>query len=191
MSFIICSGDEFILSDRKGRSLTSDLSAASKWNQKVKADNMCEAVKQQKVFAGKDFEVREIEDTSVTISVEQELDSDLVDMVSNLKEQIVALETRLKELKLELSQVDKLIVDIEHAMEFVEANAAQGYMLYKKMHDARLKRRKIKTEQDQINLILSVLSSKQLTNLEKSLAKTTKKIYAPRIDSELFKTLGL
>ena len=191
MSFIICSGDEFIVANANGRFLTPDLSAATKWNQKVKADNMCEAVKQQKVFAGKDFEVREIEDTSVTISVEQELDSGLVDMVNDFKEQIVALETRLKELKLDLSQVDKLIVDIEHAMEFVEANAAQGYILYKKMHDARLKRRKIKTEQDQINIILSAISPKQLTNLEKTLAKTTEKVYAPRIDSELFKTLGL
>ncbi|UUV47084.1 hypothetical protein [Bacillus phage vB_BanS-Thrax5] len=53
------------------------------------------------------------------------------------------------ELNREMSIIDKKIVDIEHAIEFVECNASMGYALFKKLQDAQRTRRIIKERIDE------------------------------------------
>lgn len=53
------------------------------------------------------------------------------------------------ELNREMSIIDKKIVDLEHAIEFVDCNASMGYALFKKLQDAQRTRRIIKDRIDE------------------------------------------
>ena len=57
------------------------------------------------------------------------------------------------EISQELSEVESMIVDLEHYIEFSVLNARDGYVAYKKLHNLLLRRRKIKNEQKVVNMI--------------------------------------
>lgn len=97
------------------------------------------------------------------------------------------LEERKLYLDEQLSKIDLEIVDIEHAAEFYNLNACQGYKLYKLLHDRRVKRREIKDELQKISLILGTsIKSSNIDNLERSILGLNNRIYTPRINKELF-----
>ena len=79
-------------------------------------------------------------------------------------------------------------MDIEHAAEFYNLNASQGYKLYKLLHDARNRRREYKNELEKINLSLGTsIRSINMENLQRSILGLDGKQYAPRINKELFR----
>ena len=79
------------------------------------------------------------------------------------------------------------IVDIEHAAEFYNLNASQGYKLYRLLHDSRVKRRGVKDELQKINFALgSSIGNLDLENLERSILGLDNRKYTPRINKELF-----
>jgi hypothetical protein len=97
------------------------------------------------------------------------------------------LHERNKYLNLQLSIVDKEIVDIEHAAEFYTLNASQGYKLYKMLHDAKVRRREIKDEMEKIKYIMSSnMKSALYNNISCSIKGLKNRQYTPRVLQELF-----
>lgn len=83
----------------------------------------------------------------------------------------------------DLSNVDKEISDILHYIEFNKFNAADGYKLARSLKELRLKRRDIK---DQIDFIHFINETGIIDKLNKRLGKLENRVYAPRVNDELF-----
>lgn len=90
----------------------------------------------------------------------------------------------------QVSISDKAQEDLLHKIEFTNANAVEGFKLYKALHDLRVRRRKYKNTYD----ILIVLSRggfvDNLTRMNQDVtsrqAAMEKRIYVPRVLNELF-----
>lgn len=104
-----------------------------------------------------------------------------------IKECSVKLNERYEFLRIKLKECDQEIIDIEHAMEFQKCNASQGYKLYKLMYNIRNKRREIKNEIEQIQIILNMRAGE--INIEKVETLNTnqkEREYNPRVLKWLF-----
>lgn len=114
---------------------------------------------------------------------------DILSKVKEINEFAVQLEERKDFLKSKLSEVDREICDIQHAAEFFNLNAAQGYKLYAMLHDACLRRRSYKNEIREIELTLGKKIDKDsMADLEKRLTAGNNKTYKPRVLKELFES---
>lgn len=90
----------------------------------------------------------------------------------------------------ELSRTDLEIQDLLHAIEFSNANAAEGYKLYKKLQELRRRRRVVK---DNLAMASVLGQTGVLTSLESAIQSMDKldrhkevRTYRPRILTELF-----
>lgn len=191
-------------------STTNSLWSATIWEKENKAKNIVKAL--GKNFAEYSFEIQPLSmrlydlsgkandisnadsmdnlcvcNKSVELSGCIELGYDILEKARELEACAARAEARLESLKTEMSKVDLEVVDIEHAAEFYNLNAAQGYKLYKMLHDARVKRRDIKNEMEKLNHFLNTtLTSNSLQNLQKSIAGMKNRKYTPRVNNELF-----
>ena len=87
----------------------------------------------------------------------------------------------------QLSKVDQELSDIDHYIEFVNLNAAQGYKAYKMIKDRRIIRRSIKNELEVLNIILGKKISETATDeIQKAISGMDKRTYEPRVLNELF-----
>lgn len=87
----------------------------------------------------------------------------------------------------ELKRVDSEICDIEHAAEFYNLSASQGYKIYKMLHDARVRRREIKNRLHLIQWIRDKkVSGINGDNLNRKLTEIDNQQYRPRVLKELF-----
>lgn len=106
------------------------------------------------------------------------------DIISKMAKQAVL---RKQELNSELSIADLEIQDIQHAAEFYELNAAQGYKIYKLLHDVRIRRRKIKNELAVIDSFLSAsINSDRMEHVKNNINGLSNRTYTPRVNKELF-----
>ena len=85
-----------------------------------------------------------------------------------------------------LSELDRKVIDIEHAIEFNRANVVEGYKYYKLLHDTLVERRKCKNDLQKIQVIDSALSFTKATSLVGKLNDLSVKVYTPRVLNELF-----
>ena len=116
-----------------------------------------------------------------------ELDYDILDRIKEISEFTKQIEERRLYLMEMIHTIELEIVDIEHAAEFYNLNASQGYKLYKLLHDSRIKRRELKDELEKINLSLGTsIRSANMENLERSIIGLEHRQYTPRINKELF-----
>lgn len=93
------------------------------------------------------------------------------------------------EISQELSDVDSMIVDLEHYIEFSELNARDGYVAYKKLHNLLLRRRKIKNEQKVVNVITKNYGiADDIKQIEEIIRIGTGSEYHPRILVDLFES---
>ena len=87
----------------------------------------------------------------------------------------------------QLSKVDQELSDIDHYIEFVNLNAAQGYKAYKMIKDRRIIRRSIKNELEVLNIILGKKISETATDeIHKAINGMDNRKYEPRVLNELF-----
>lgn len=87
----------------------------------------------------------------------------------------------------ELKRVDSEICDIEHATEFYNLSASQGYKIYKMLHDARIRRREIKNRLHLLQWIRDKkVSGINGDNLNRKLTEIDNQQYRPRVLKELF-----
>lgn len=135
-----------------------------------------------------------IEPDNQTNQVIEKAVSELDDSINNILVQVQGFESYIQEignkrdvLTYEMSKIDAEIEDILHAAEFYNLNACEGYKLYKMLHEARIKRRKLKDYIEVVGYIEGV-TGKDFANKvgSKSILGKLTREYQPRVLNELF-----
>ena len=110
-----------------------------------------------------------------------------IDKISDLNGLASEALHRKDNLLSQLSKIDQELSDINHYIEFVNLNAAQGYKAYRMIKDRRIIRRSIKNELDVLNIILGKKISETATDeIQKAISGMDKRTYEPRVLNELF-----
>ena len=110
-----------------------------------------------------------------------------IDKISDLNGLASEALHRKDNLLSQLSKIDQELSDIDHYIEFVNLNAAQGYKAYRMIKDRRIIRRSIKNELDVLNIILSKKISETATDeIHKAITGMDNRKYEPRVLNELF-----
>lgn len=121
-----------------------------------------------------------VKNMNYTFDIDNEMRT-FADIIESMKQQ-------RKRLIDELSDIDHEIADIAHAAEFYELNAAQGYMIYKALHETTIRRREVK---DNLMIVESVLDSKVCNvsqiKLDHKVDKLNKRSYHPRVLKDIFR----
>ncbi len=161
--------------------LTDNFNKAKLWESCAKAERVRRNLKKR--FGKKSgLSVRKVPVKQVS-----PLTVDIVEMAESIHAIAQQAEDRIVYLKEELKSVDLELIDIQHAAEFYELNASQGYKLYKLLHDVRVKRRNIKDEIAILDEFLKAkFTSESISALKGSIANMDKRTYAPRVNKELF-----
>ena len=190
MSYIICNDDNYLKQDKKCRySIVHEMSEATKWSNLTKASNV-QKRNPNKLCVKYQLEVKYVSQKNSAynpVAQQVELGYDILDKVKEISAFSKEIEERRLYLIEMIHNIDLEIVDIEHAAEFYILNAAQGYKIYKMLHDARIKRRNYKDELKKIDLSLGTsIRSKNMENLQKSIVGLDNRKYEPRVIKELF-----
>lgn len=191
MKYIICDNDNYIFRDKQNKyTIVNNIDSATKWEDIQKVNNILKnncMGKHLKEFKWETKCVSQENEIVNTPAKPIELNYDILEKVKEIHTFIKELEERKLYLIEEQRKIDLEIVDIEHAAEFYNLNASQGYKLYKLLHDSRIKRREIKDELQKINLTLGTsIKSINMENLERSILGMDNRQYTPRINKELF-----
>ena len=190
MPYIICNNDNYLHRNKKNHfSIVHNMEEATKFSDIQKANNVC-AINVKELVQKYGLEVKYVSQENKVVNPPAkpiELDYDILDKVKEISEFTKQIEERRLYLMEMIHTVDLEIVDIEHAAEFYNLNASQGYKLYKLLHDARNRRREYKDELEKINLSLGTsIRSTNMENLERSILGLGSRQYTPRINKELF-----
>ena len=191
MPYIICNNDNYLGQDENGFFIVHSQNEAFHWKEISKANsvhkNYC--LKNKKV-GRYHMEVKYVsQENKVVNPVAKpiELEYDILDKIREIEVFSKEIESRRLYLMEMMHNVELEIVDIEHAAEFQTLNVCKGYKIYKKLHEARIKRRIYKDEIQKINLSLGCsMNSSSIEKLQKCITGIDNKKYAPRIDKELF-----
>ena len=190
MPYIICNNDNYLHRNKKNHfSVVHTMENATTWSDAQKADNVC-SINAKELVLKYGLEVKYVSQENKVVNPPAksiELEYDILDKVKEISEFTKQIEERRLYLMEMIHTVDLEIVDIEHAAEFYNLNASQGYKLYKLLHDARNRRREYKDELEKINLSLGTsIRSTNMENLERSILGLDNRQYTPRINKELF-----
>lgn len=190
MPYMICNNDNYLHRNKKNHfSVVHTMENATTWSDAQKADNVC-AINAKELVLKYGLEVKYVSQENKVVNPPAkpiELEYDILDKVKEISEFTKQIEKRRLYLMEIIHTIDLEIVDIEHAAEFYNLNASQGYKLYKLLHDARNRRREYKDELEKINLSLGTsIRSVNMENLERSILGLDNRQYTPRINKELF-----
>lgn len=110
-----------------------------------------------------------------------------VDKIVNLNGLSEDAESKKKELKIQLRDLEDEQQDLLHYIEFANFNAVQGWKIAHDLKICRNKRRKIKNELEVIQFILNhEIDSFAYGKIMEKIATIDQKIYCPRIRKDLF-----
>ena len=187
MKYCVTDGTDYIVRDSNNKySLSNDIRKANTWEHIKKAENFLISFPKNVKRNAADFYVKVVEQDEDVID-KIELNFEIENFVDEIFEKTKLLKQRLSYLKSELSRLDKERVDIEHAAEFYNLSASQGYNLYKRLHNNAIERRKVKDEIYKITTIFgSQINSTGAENIKKSFKGLEGRSYTPRVLSELF-----
>jgi hypothetical protein len=190
MPYVIYGEGKYLTRDVKGNySVVNSLEMAKKWNAIIKVNNILKH--QGKKFKDKyNMEIKYVSQENKIINpiaTPIELEYEILDKVKQIHNFSKNIEERRLYLVDMIHATDLAIVDIEHAAEFYNLNASQGYKLYKMLHNERVKRREYKDELQKIDLVLgTAIRSEYIEKLEKSIVGMDNRKYEPRVNKELF-----
>lgn len=204
MPYVICNDSYYVHRDAKGHYfLSEDIMGSIQWSKHSKAESVLNnSIKYQ--FKNFNLRVKYIESIikaaaemttkqscqtieSKPVSQPDEFDCDIFEKVDNFCKFVKLAETRKPYIANKIHELELEITDIEHAAEFYELNASQGYKIYKLLHDVRVQRRKLKDELEKINYIMeSKIDIKDMEHLKNRIAGLDNRKYMPRINKELF-----
>jgi hypothetical protein len=138
--YVITNGT-FYAEDKDCKTLTKAMERAFVFTQEESANNVLQCLKNRKTNPLTDYYV-DVQKKYVTpIDDQTQLYIDkFKTMLDNYKE----LSKTFDEIYDKLQNVDKEISDIEHYIELTDQNVVNGYKLYKRLKDLRVKRRNIK-----------------------------------------------
>ena len=214
MPYIIYDNNNYVAQDFNGRFfLACDIGNAKTWHKVQKATNVCKEI--SRTFKGHDFKVKCVSEFDIlgnsqntgncifnvsnNISGNEDagdqqnktrpttLDYDIFETASEFHSLIKQARERRPYIERKIKDIELEITDIEHAAEFYNLNASQGYKLYKLLHNARIERRKLKDNLAKIDMLLDVnVNVDAMEVLRKRLLGMDNRKYTPRINNELF-----
>lgn len=88
------------------------------------------------------------------------------------------------------SEMQSKICDVEHAIEFYNYNARDGYKMYKRLKELRLERRKYKDALLVCDIMASSFGATDWAELDGRLPNLAERVYKPRFYPELFESGG-
>ena len=197
--YVITDGSRWITKNRNGKYVPTTCEAladtfGNKEANSVYNNNLSKALKScfrvMKVDKPPEL-VKQITQENVNENTETPSNSEniqyWIDKVSDLNGLASEALHRKDDLLSQLSKVDQELSDIDHYIEFVNLNAAQGYKAYKMIKDRRIIRRSIKNELEVLNIILGKKISETATDeIQKAISGMDKRTYEPRVLNELF-----
>lgn len=87
----------------------------------------------------------------------------------------------------ELAKAEAELCDIEHAIEFFNYSASDGYKMCKMLHDCRVRRRGIKNDLHKVNVVLNTSYKQKLAGeVDEAFEEVDTQTYEPRALPELF-----
>lgn len=189
--WLITNGAGYIQQDERGVSTVANPELALKFSERNKAENFYANL--AKSFKNIGYAVQEATDREryTDIDFDEYLDESCLD---DIKTSILGIQTLLRKVfrmrehaQAELARADAALLDIEHAAEFYALNAAQGYRLYRMLHETRVERRKRKDQIAICNIIIdSGFEGLMDGTTLKRIAGMDRREYKPRILEELF-----
>ncbi len=189
--WLITNGAGYIQQDERGVSTVANPELALKFSERNKAENFYANL--AKSFKNIGYAVQEATDREryTDIDFDEYLDESCLD---DIKTSILGIQTLLRKVfrmrehaQTELARADAALLDIEHAAEFYALNAAQGYRLYRMLHETRVERRKRKDQIAICNIIIdSGFEGLMDGTTLKRIAGMDRREYKPRILEELF-----
>ena len=197
--YVITDGSRWITKNRNGKYVPTTCEAladtfGNKEANSVYNNNLSKALKScfrvMKVDKPPEL-VKQITQENVNENTETPSNSEniqyWIDKISDLNGLASEALHRKDDLLSQLSKVDQELSDIDHYIEFVNLNAAQGYKAYKMIKDRRIIRRSIKNELEVLNIILGKKISETATDeIQKAIYGMDKRTYEPRVLNELF-----
>lgn len=189
--WLITNGAGYIQQDERGVSTVANPELALKFSERNKAENFYANL--AKSFKNIGYAVQEATDREryTDIDFDEYLDESCLD---DIKTSVLNIQTLLRKVfrmrehaQAELARADAALLDIEHAAEFYALNAAQGYRLYRMLHETRVERRKRKDQIAICNIIIdSGFEGLMDGTTLKRIAGMDRREYKPRILEELF-----
>lgn len=189
--WLITNGAGYIQQDERGVSTVANPELALKFSERNKAENFYANL--AKSFKNIGYSVQEATDREryTDIDFDEYLDESCLD---DIKTSVLGIQTLLRKVfrmrehaQAELARADAALLDIEHAAEFYALNAAQGYRLYRMLHETRMERRKRKDQIAVCNIIIdSGFEGLMDGTTLKRIAGMDTREYKPRILQELF-----
>lgn len=189
--WLITNGAGYIQQDERGVSTVANPELALKFSERNKAENFYANL--AKSFKNIGYAVQEATDREryTDIDFDEYLDENCLD---DIKTSVLGIQTLLRKVfrmrehaQAELARADAALLDIEHAAEFYALNAAQGYRLYRMLHETRVERRKRKDQIAICNIIIdSGFEGLMDGTTLKRIAGMDRREYKPRILEELF-----
>ena len=197
--YVITDGSRWITKNRNGKYVPTTCEAladtfGNKEANSVYNNNLSKALKScfrvMKVDKPPEL-VKQITQENVNENTETPSNSEniqyWIDKISDLNGLASEALHRKDNLLSQLSKIDQELSDIDHYIEFVNLNAAQGYKAYRMIKDRRIIRRSIKNELDVLNIILGKKISETATDeIQKAISGMDKRTYEPRVLNELF-----
>ena len=197
--YVITDGSRWITKNRNGKYVPTTCEAladtfCNKEANSILQNNLSKALKScfhvEKIDKPPEL-VKQITQEKVNENTETPSNSEniqyWIDKVSDLNGLASEALHRKDDLLSQLSKVDQELSDIDHYIEFVNLNAAQGYKAYKMIKDRRIIRRSIKNELEVLNIILGKKISETATDeIQKAISGMDKRTYEPRVLNELF-----
>ena len=202
MEYILTNGKNYLMLNAANKmSCTTQESQALKFRSKEKASNALKNLPKTIVRLG--YRVQElsdgddiIQDDNPGISTDREVEIDfdsqyslesILDIVSAYEDLITALRSAKPYLESRKQVAEQEILDIEHAVEFYNFNAYEGFKMYKLLKEKRMERRKAK---DQL-MILEILEEYITPQFDINLASDrisnlSNRKYRPRVNKKIF-----
>lgn len=204
----------YVLTDGKGNFIRRDeatnkyvpvrsFKQALRWEDPGRAESVLQNSVAKSIR--KNYSVRECSETETEMVEKNDLqnkieliysapeDDDVQEWLSKLASVTDVLsntEARISGAVDKLSKVDKEISDIQHYIEFGQFNCYQGWLCFKILQNKLRQRRKYKNEISVLNIIRhSRIDTEGLSSLSKTISDSRKKVYSPRVLTELFKDL--
>lgn len=189
MEYIICNNDDYLACDLNMKySIVHCAKDAYKWKSIDKAYNALHHI--PKKYNQYHFKVESVTENDTIIDPIKNpytLNYKIIDKVKEISIFIKEIEERKVYLEKIICITELEIIDIEHAAEFYDLNASQGYKLYRMLHEVRKKRRTYKDELQQIELILGTeITESNFNDLEKRITGMDYRTYVPRVNKKLF-----
>ena len=187
--YVITNGTNYISYDKNQKMTVVSKKELAKRFTQTKAKNFIRnligTMKNLGYYIEPDFETNQLIEQNLN-KADKEIQN-IFSRVQEFESYMQEIDKKRDALTHEMSKVDAEIEDILHAAEFYNLNAYEGYKLYKMLHDARIRRRKLKDYIEIVGYVENATGKELAENKgSKSILGKMTREYSPRVLKELF-----